>query len=376
MVLLVVPAMLLLAITWHFSSRILAVLTVGERPWTDEVRVVRADRTTVTLQPLEEGPTWLTAGRVFGLDWGDGYGHVSDVRRERGDTVVRSLEILEGRPPAAGSSARFTREGFPRDPRRVFDVPVREVSVQGPEARLPAWFAPGRQRTWAVLIHGGRATRAEMFRLMRSTVAVGMPSLAISYRGDFDNGGGMARMGETEWPDVEAAVQHALDQGARDVVLLGSSMGGALTAAFLESSDLAGRVRAVVLDSPLLDFEASIDLWATRVDVPGGGGLPAPLTWGSMRLAALRAGLDLDAVDYLDDTSWLTVPALVLHGTSDPTVPVESSRELARLAPDRVEAHFLEGAGHVEAWNAGPRRYDRRVRTFLHRHAALRAGER
>src|SRR5690606_37691321 len=113
-------------------------------------------------------------------------------------------------------------EGFPRDPRRTFGAEAREVSVHGPEGRLPAWFVPGEKRSCAVLIHGGGATRAEMFRLMRSTVAEGMPSLAITYRGDIDNGGGQARMGETEWPDVESAVQHALDHGADDVVLLGS----------------------------------------------------------------------------------------------------------------------------------------------------------
>lgn len=363
-----VLALVVGVLAWRLAGQVGTVLTVPDRPADDRVQVVRAGRGTVTLRAREGGADWLDAGRVFGLDWGTGHGHVTEVRREDDDgVVVRTLRVLEGRPPQPGTEARLTREGFPRGARRVFGERVREVEVRGPTQRLPAWFVPGRSRTWAVLVHGGRASRSEMFRLMRTTVASGLPSLDITYREDLDNGGGTARLGETEWEDVEAAVQHALDRGARDVVLLGASMGGTLTAAFLERSDLADRVRAVVLDSPLLDAAGAVDAAAD------GWLAPAPVRWVGMRLVEARYGVDVGAADYVEDTSWLDVPALVLHGTSDGTVPAESSRRLAARAPDLVEAHFVDGAGHVESWNQGPRRYERWVRDFLAPYASDRS---
>lgn len=364
-----VLALVVGVLAWRLSSQVGTVLTVPDRPADDRVEVVRAGRGTVTLRAREGGADWLDAGRVFGLDWGTGHGHVTEVRRrdDEDGTVVRTLRVLQGRPPQPGTEARLTREGFPRSARRVFGDRVREVEVEGPTRRLPAWFVPGRSRTWAVLVHGGRASRSEMFRLMRTTTETGLPSLDISYREDVDNGGGRARLGETEWEDVEAAVQHALDRGAHDVVLLGASMGGTLAAAFLERSELARHVRALVLDSPLLDARAAADLAAQGWP---GAGLVSSL---GLRIAEMRYDVDVDAADYVDDLSWLTVPALVLHGTADGTVPVETSRLLAAGAPDLVEAHFVDGAGHVESWNQGPRRYERWVRDFLAPYAAGRS---
>ena len=59
--------------------------------------------------------------------------------------------------------------------------------------------------------------------------------------------------------DLEAAVQYALDNGADDVVLYGYSMGGGMCLNLLYESELADRVRCVVMDSPLLDFGGTLD---------------------------------------------------------------------------------------------------------------------
>lgn len=348
----------------RISGEVSGLRRVSPDLWPSEVRVVDVARGRIMIEEVEGGPTWLTVGKTYGLDWGTGSGQVGTVLADRGDRVRRTFRLLEGSLPEAGTVARYSREAFPRDARRAFpDREVREVPVPGEDGPLPAWFLPGRSSTWAILVHGRGAARSEMFRLMRSTVAQGMPSLAVTYRSSPEVGGGETAVGLTEWRDLESAVRLARARGARDVVLLGSSMGGSIIASFLERSDLAGRARAVVLDAPLLQLRPAIDGSVSTRGVPGF------LVTTSIWVEKLRTGVDLAAVDYLDDTSWLTVPALVFHGTSDGAVPATTSQRLSEAEPDLATTHLVEGAGHVESWNFAPRRYDRLVREFLRRHA-------
>ncbi|MBA3620560.1 MAG: alpha/beta fold hydrolase, partial [Acidothermales bacterium] len=234
--------------------------------------------------------------------------------------------LLSGTAPTAGQAAELEREAFPADPTIALDGPVREVEYSSPVGEFPAWFAPGDDTTWAILLHGQRASREEVFRAMRTTTSVGMPSLAITYRNDEGTPKDPSQVygfGSTEWPDLEDAVRYATDHGADKVVLVGYSMGGAIIAAFLEKSALAEDVAAVVFDAPMLDLGATISHQAADRSLPlVGVALPPPLTWTAKQIAGVRFDLDWDELDYLDDSDWLTVPILIFHGGDDPTNPL------------------------------------------------------
>ncbi len=353
---------------WRVSDDVQSALDVPGEFWKDEVTIASVDGDEVTLAIKPGGPTWLRAGDVWGLDWGKGWGQVGEVLDQSGEDedleVTRTLRVLGGRPPTDGVVARYTREGYPRDARRVFDG-VEEVDVPGPSGPLPAWFVPGRGRTWAILVHGRGAARSELFRLMETTVGLGMPSLDIGYRADTENGGGRAHLGATEWEDLESAVRLARQRGAEQVVLLGASMGGSIIATFMKRSLLTPQVSAIVLDAPLLDVRAAIERRESTSELVPGLPLPSFLSRLGLWVAESRLDQDFDDVDHLADTSWVKVPVLVLHGDSDPDVPVTTSEELARAKPDRVELRVVKGAGHVESWNYGPSQYDAWVRAFL-----------
>lgn len=65
----------------------------------------------------------------------------------------------------------------------------------------------------------------------------------------------------------------------------------------------------------------------------------------------------------LADVATLTMPALVLHGTDDPIVPVDWGRELAATLPDS-RLSLYEGCGHLYAVEMGDQPNDE-VLSFL-----------
>jgi hypothetical protein len=361
---------------WYFAGEIHATgLQVRAADDDRTLRVARAGEGTVTLTETANEVSALRDPATYGLVYRDGYGHVSGRPRVASgpagaEAVSRRLRVVHGARPQVGDMADLQRDAFPAaHPAVAVGRPVRQVRYRAPLGDFPAWLVPGRSSTWAIFTHGAiGATRAEALRAMRTTVALGLPTLAITYRNDPGapaDGSGMWRYGATEWRDLEGAVRFAVEQGADDVVLVGYSMGGAITASFLRHSPLAERVSRVVFDAPMLDFAETVDYGASQRSLPVLGEVPQSLAWVARQIAALRYGVDWDSVDYLDDTSWLRVPALVFHGEEDPRVPLHLSRSFEDDHPDLVTLEVVPGAGHVEAWNFGPRAYDRALRRFL-----------
>ena len=388
----VLPLLVLLllltgVVTWVFSSQIRsAALEVDPAQPSYDVRVVSVDPPSqggtgdgsITLDDADAHRPQLHQPIRYGLRWEGGAGFVDGpVSVVKGHEVTRSFTVLEGSPPESGAEVDPFREVYD-DAASVPGMDLREVAYDADGHTFPAFVAepadgtdstdstdsdPGR---WAVLVHGKGSTPLEMARMAQPMVEAGRTVMLIGYRNDegsWQDPSGRYGYGTTEWKDLRNALVWARDQGARDVVLGGASMGGAVVASYLERIPDHQGITGAVLDSPMLDLDATISWGARDETLPGGLPLPEALTWAAKRVAGLRFDVDWDATDYVDDTGWADVPVLVLHGDADPTVPIASSRELAE-ADDDVTLEEFAGARHVESWNRGRARYDQLVRAF------------
>jgi alpha-beta hydrolase superfamily lysophospholipase len=206
-----------------------------------------------------------------------------------------------------------------------------------------------------------------MLRLVPALHDLGITSLVISYRNDPGaprGPDGLFHLGDTEWLDLEAAVHEARSRGAADILAFGDSMGGAIVMQFLERSPLSGVVKAVVLDSPVLDWAPVLTLAGTQLR------LPQLVLALAKRIVALRTGLRWERLNQVSRAADLAVPVLIIHGDADETVPAATSGTYAAARPDLVTYLRVPGAGHVEGWTCDRDGYGDALRTFVKRFIA------
>ncbi len=374
----VLAAVIVLAIAffggggWYFANEIrsgaLQVTPAGPMPPYHAAKIVGVSAGQVRLRAIGDQP-WLVKPELYGIAWQGGIGHLGPSVSVSSGVVTRPLTVVAGSAPRVGPSAGLDRAYFLGDPRQALGIPMQNVVVQGPLGPLPAWYFPGRGSTFVIGVHGQNGARKDVLRVVGIVHRMGFPALAVTYRNDLGvarDPSGYLRYGQTEWRDLQAAVQWALSHGARRVILVGQSMGGAVVAAFLEYSPLAPKVVRVVFDAPMLDLQAIVDYGASQRSMPvTGGGIPAPLVWTAEQIAGMRFGIDWSATNYLDNTAWLKVPALVTQGTDDPKVPVSVGARLKALHPALVTFTRFAGAGHVESWNMDRTPYTSLLESFL-----------
>jgi uncharacterized protein len=348
-----------IALSWHFSDR---VLVPDHSSWLKEVEVEALPPGRIVLARTED----TVRPGVYGLDWEGGHAIVGPIVGEGDETVTRRLRAVKGYL-APEVEVGVEPNVFSGDPRQAFGIPYADVEIEGELGPMPAWSIPGRSNAWAIVVHGINGTPQVGLRVVPSLRRAHLPTLLITYREDLGappSPDGFHHMGLTEWRDLQAAARYALDHGARRLVLLGYSMGGAIVTQFMQHSPLARRVSGLVLDAPALDWRRILEFNTTEMGLPGFMALPVEWAIGA------RIDVDWDDLDALQHPEAFELPILLFHGEDDEVVPISLSEDFAAELPRWVTYYSTPEAGHVEAWNVAPRLYERRLSRFLARVAS------
>ena len=357
-VLLVVLLLVALVVgaAFYFSTLL---TTVTDPNAVADQQVLETDGATVTLAQDDYN---RYPGRNS-LLWDDGHaflGQQLDITGTPGDNeVTYEMEVTRGElteGQEAVWSSWYYDYGDPSDRGLEFS----EVTPRSDVGDLPSWYVPGDGDTWTIVVHGINGDREEALRIL-PTLAENGPVLVIRYRNDIgvpttDN---LLRLGDTEWRDVEAAMQWARGEGAEEFVIYGFSYGGAVA---LQAQDrVEGRedIVGLVLDSAVISWT---DTLARQTALRG-----IPVAFSSLVdfITELRLGIDMADFDWLARADELDVPILLLYGVDDTFVPPEDSEQLAAERPDIATAEGFDGAQHVRPWNVEPERYEALVDEFL-----------
>lgn len=353
--LLVIIAAVGVAAAWHFSSAVL--VPEHQQGWPADATVEALPPGRVVLSRSEE----TERPGVYGLEWQAGHAIAGPVLDRDDETVTRELRAADGYL-AAGVEVAVNPTVYAGDPTQSLGLPSSTVAVRGELGPMPAWLVPSPGRTWAIVVHGINSNPETGLRIAPALHRAGLPTLLITYREDLGappSPDGFHHMGLTEWRDLEAAARYALAHGARRLVLVGYSMGGAIVSQFMERSPLAPRVAGLVLDAPALDWQEILAFNATEMGFPGFASLPVEWAIGA------RIDADWESLDALRHPDDFQLPILLFHGREDDVTPIATSDDFAELLPRWVTYFRLPEAGHTESWNVDPVLYERRLGRFL-----------
>jgi uncharacterized protein len=359
------------AVVGGFVAAVARAVVTPDRKRAERVPITAVDpaRMTVTLERTAD--TELQ-GR-YSLWFGGGTGHmrVGEVLGTTDTTVTRRIIAIDAGDPTAARRGRWGG-WFYLTPGEL-DVPVEDVDIPTPNGPAPAWVvrADDPDAPWAVLVHGRGVTRAETIRAVPVFRAAGYSVVLASWRNDGvapRSPDGRYGLGSTEWEDVDAVLRWLAGSGASSVVLMGWSMGGAVVLQTLVRSGFAHLVDGVVLESPVVDWQAVLKSQSQLLR------LPRPVRKVAQRLlrtpvlhrlTGLRQPVDLRELDMVARADELTVPILLMHSDDDGFVPSSASHRLAAARPDLVRLEVQTTARHTKLWNHDADWFDARILAWL-----------
>jgi len=339
----------------------------------DDIQILAVEDDSVTLRLTSESGQ---PGRYgLWLDGGQGHARVGAVLEvdEGSGLVRRVLEGIDSGELRVGP-ARWDQYYFAGDPLEALGLPSRDVEIAADVGMLAAWEVPpadGSADRWAILVHGRGARREECLRAVPVLHELGFTSLIPMYRNDIgapSSSDGRYSLGLSEWRDLEAALLYAVGEGAREIVLFGWSMGGAIVLQTLDRSWLSDRVKAVVLDAPVIDWADVLRHHGALNKIPGPIERLSRLLIGrrwARRLVGVHEPIDVALTNWEHRADELNHRTLLIHSLDDDFVPAGPSVSLAAKRPDLVRFEPWREARHTKEWNVDPERWDAVVRAFL-----------
>ncbi|MCV0333751.1 alpha/beta fold hydrolase [Microbacterium sp.] len=320
-----------------------------------DTEILSVDTGAQTIE-LKRTPDTELPGR-YGLFTTGTYGYVKLGAVLSADVSAVRRKLLTQIEPGARVDRAAAFSGYYYSSPSELHLRWENLLIGSPAGPCPAWYFPASSSTWVIQVHGRGATRAECLRAVPVLHAAGLPNLVVSYRNDGEaprTRAGAYALGASEWRDVDAAIAYALRHGAERVILMGWSMGGAVSLQAAVTSGHRERIAGIILESPVVDWRTVLRFQAklagVRAPLPelAMGALQMPLT---ARLSGADEPIHFDRLDMVARAGELTAPVLILHSDDDGFVPADSSHALQEARPDLVTMPKFTVARHTKLWN-------------------------
>ncbi|HVL61737.1 MAG TPA: alpha/beta fold hydrolase [Microbacterium sp.] len=337
-----------------------------------DTRILSLDTAAQTITLERTADTQLPGRYGLFTSGTENYIKLGSVLAEDATSVKRKLLTQIGAQTRISADAAFS--GWYFDHAEELHLPFTSELIGSAVGPCPAWLFPaGDGQVWVIQVHGRGTTRAECLRAVPVFHSLGITSLVVSYRNDGEaprSRAGTYALGATEWRDVDAAVGFARRRGARRIVLMGWSMGGAIALQLELNSAHRDVMAGLILESPVVDWRVVLGYQAKLLRLPAavtGLAIGALQTEWATPMTGAGGAIPFDRLDAVSRAAELQHPILILHSDDDGFVPSDASHDLVVARPDLVEMQVFEVARHTKLWNYDQERWSDSIRGWLER---------
>lgn len=224
------------------------------------------------------------------------------------------------------------------------------ISAQaGDGVRLAGlWYpADGKPTGQTVILLHGFAEASTALQAMRVSTLnhAGWNAAALDLRAYGQSGGLCASFGGREADDVTAWLDTLAERLGTSTplfpVLWGRSMGAAIA---VRAAAIDSRVKALILESPMVDLDEAMAVWFRKRRFP----MPRFLARLTTRRAGKLAGVSLTQPRPIDLAPQVRCPVLIVHGSDDTLITGLEARRLAAALPALCQFIEIPGAGHAD----------------------------
>ncbi len=249
--------------------------------------------------------------------------------------------------PLAGCAEQFffhPEAAYQRTPKDLGLAYQDQQFASTDAVHITAWWMPAaggasNARATVVHAHGNAQNISHHLPFVAWLPALGLNVLTFDYRGFGKSSGS---------PSLDGIVHDAMHAmrftqtllantpaRARQLILLGQSLGGATMLRASAAADTALDVRLTLIDSAF-DSYRGIARQATQ---------GSPLRWG---VPLLEHSLPPPERDPVAAAARLKAPLLLVHGTADAVIPIAASERLLAAASSAKRLLRIEGGQHID----------------------------
>ncbi len=249
----------------------------------------------------------------------------------------------------------YPNETYTRTP-AALGLAYEDVDIDGiGEPRLHGWFLPAAKPTCGTVLflHGNAENISMHIASVYWLPARGFNVFLFDYRGYGASGGSPSLAGIQN--DIDRAIRYLLQHGLvspHGIVLFGQSLGASAAIYYAAHGEHRSGLRSVVVESPFASYrgiaqEKLAAFW---------------LTWPLQWLPRWTMSDRYSPVNAIGQVA--PIPLLLIHGDSDPIVPLAHSERLFAAAQEPKRFWKIVGGGHITAFTSAPMRA--RLTTYLH----------